>query len=206
MLVVLAAVAIAALAPGVPGFAGRLTLGVFLVAAGTWATTSLDETRVAIAAVATLVVAGVLGPDDVFAPVGEPTVWLLVGAFVLAAAVGRTTIPDRLLSAAARRARTVGGLFWLLTLAVGATAFVIPSTSGRAALLVPVYGATSAALGDRRISRALSLLLPVVVLLTAVASLLGAGAHLVTVDLLAAQGARAPASWTGPCWASRLRR
>ncbi|MCU0270135.1 MAG: SLC13 family permease [Acidimicrobiales bacterium] len=196
-LVLLAGTAVAWLLPGLDGTDARLTLAVFLATAGLWATTRLDETKVALGAVALLVVAGIVDPATAVAPATNPTTWLLVGAFALAAAVDRTTLPARLVAHTVRRARTVRGLFWWSTLAVGATAFVIPSTSGRAALLVPVHTSLAGALGDRRVSRALSLLLPVVVLFTAVASLLGAGAHLVTVQLLAEQGAPAPgfATW-----------
>jgi len=69
------------------------------------------------------------------------------------------------------------------------TAFVVPSTSGRAALLLPVYLALAGTISDRRINRALALLFPTVILLSACASLMGAGAHLVAVDFMARLGA-----------------
>jgi len=62
---------------------------------------------------------------------------------------------------------------------------VIPSTSARAALLVPVYQAIASTLQNERVNRALALALPVNILLTAVGSLVGAGAHLVINDTLA---------------------
>jgi sodium-dependent dicarboxylate transporter 2/3/5 len=67
------------------------------------------------------------------------------------------------------------------------SAFAIPATSGRAALALPVFTALAHVLADRpRVVRALAILIPSVILLSAVASLTGAGAHLVTNQVLAA--------------------
>ncbi len=79
---------------------------------------------------------------------------------------------------AARGARAPGDAALIVT------AFAVPSTSGRAAL-VPVFVALATVLADRpRLVRALALLFPTVILLSAVASLLGAGAHLITSQIL----------------------
>ncbi len=103
-------------------------------------------------------------------------------------AVTGSGLSQRLVVRVAARARTVGQLCWLLTGMVMATAFVIPTTSGRAALMVPIFTALAASIGDRRVTRALALLFPTVILLSAVASLLGAGAHLVAAELIASLG------------------
>uniref|UniRef100_UPI0032EB9598 SLC13 family permease n=1 Tax=Streptomyces sp. HSW2009 TaxID=3142890 RepID=UPI0032EB9598 len=82
-------------------------------------------------------------------------------------------------------ARTVRQLVHLTTAALVATAFAIPATSGRAALALPVFLALARALADRaRLVVALALLFPTVILLSAVATLIGAGAHLITVSVL----------------------
>jgi di/tricarboxylate transporter len=75
-------------------------------------------------------------------------------------------------------------LFWALTLLIFATAFIIPSTSARAAMLAPVYLGLAAAIGNARVNRALALLFPSVILLSAGASLIGAGAHLVAAGMM----------------------
>ncbi|MCR2053250.1 anion permease [Actinomyces bowdenii] len=100
-------------------------------------------------------------------------------------------------------------LFHLITAAIVGTVFAAPSTSGRAALLLPVFVAIAKALQARpqdsgrqrraraRLVHALSLLFPTVILLSAVGSFLGAGAHLVTAHIVAAAGSRdfSFASW-----------
>jgi solute carrier family 13 (sodium-dependent dicarboxylate transporter), member 2/3/5 len=189
-LALLAAAVTALVWLGLPDLAveGRLALTVFALAVVAWTLTSVDDTWVALAAAVTLPLIGADEAQDLFAALGNSTVWLLLAAFVVAGAVTRTGLAARLAVLVSGRARTVQGLFRGLTLAVLATAFVIPATSGRAALLVPVFLGLATALKDRRVVRALALLLPSVVLLSAAASLLGAGAHLITSEVLRAGG------------------
>src|SRR5699024_8428165 len=70
--------------------------------------------------------------------------------------------------------------------AVTATAFAVPATSGRAALILPVLVALRGVLPTPQqwLVKVLALVLPTVVLFTAAASLIGAGAHLITVQIL----------------------
>ncbi|MCP3799563.1 SLC13 family permease [Allokutzneria sp. A3M-2-11 16] len=172
-------------APGL-SVPGRVTLGVFAVAIAGWTLTKIDDTYIGLAAAVALVAIGVVSQQELFATLGDDTIWLLVAAFVLAAGVAATGLPTRVATAMASRARSVRGLAHLTTAALLASAFVIPSTSGRAALALPVFLALASALADRpRVVRALAILFPTVILLSAIASLPGAGAHLITSQLLA---------------------
>ena len=73
----------------------------------------------------------------------------------------------------------------LLTAALLLTTFAIPATSGRAALALPVFVGLATMLSQhRRLVVCLALLFPTVILLSAIGSLLGAGAHLVTNEIL----------------------
>ncbi|MCX2947882.1 SLC13 family permease [Lentzea sp. NEAU-D7] len=157
-----------------------LTLVVFAVAVVLWTCTPLDDTFVALAAVVTLLLFGVL-PASALAVLGGSTTWLLIAAFVLAAGVSASGLPTRLATSLVGRARSVRGLMHLTAFALLLTAFFVPSTSGRAALTLPVYRALRV---NARVSRALGVLFPSVILLTAVATLVGAGAHLITSALL----------------------
>ncbi len=171
---------------GVPAGA-RLTLVVFAAAAVLWAATRVDETLVALTAALVLVLAGVLERDRLFASLGDQTIWLLVAAFVLAAGISATGLPIRVAVALIGRAGSVRQLAHLVTVALTLTAFAVPATSGRAALMVPVFVALARVLADRpRVVRALAVLFPTVILLSAVATLIGAGAHLVTNQILVA--------------------
>jgi anion transporter len=164
---------------------GKLTLLVFATATCAWVFTKLDDTFVALTAALVLVLAGVLRGDELFGALGGETIWLLIAAFVLAAGIGATGLPARVAVALVGRARGVRQLAHLVTLAIILTAFAVPATSGRAALTLPVFLALAKGLADRpRVVRALSLLFPTVILLSAIATLIGAGAHLITSHLL----------------------
>ena len=176
------------LVPGqVPGLSGegRLTLGVFVLATAAWIAGPVDDTYVALGAGLALTVTGVISSDALFGTLGDDTVWLLICAFVLAAAVGRTGLAGRAAAFLVSGARSVRQLVHLTTAALVVTAFAVPATSGRAALALPVFLALAKVLGERRrVVVMLALLFPTVILLSAVATLIGAGAHLITVSVL----------------------
>lgn len=157
-----------------------LTMVVFAVAVVLWVCTPLDDTLVALAAVVVLLLFGVL-PASALEVLGGSTTWLLIAAFVLARGVSDSGLPARLATSLMGRARSVRGLVHLTAFALLLTAFFVPSTSGRAVLTLPVHRELKV---DARVSRALGVLFPSVILLTAVATLVGAGAHLITSALL----------------------
>ncbi|MBZ3903203.1 MULTISPECIES: SLC13 family permease [Streptomyces] len=170
--------------PGLGGEA-RLTLIVFTLATAAWIGTPIDDTYIALGAGLALTVTGVISDDTLFGTLGDDTVWLLICAFVLAAAVTRTGLAGRAAAFLVSGARTVRQLTHLTTAALVVTAFAVPATSGRAALALPVFLALAKALADRRrLVVMLALLFPTVILLSAVATLIGAGAHLITVSVL----------------------
>lgn len=102
----------------------------------------------------------------------------------LAAGVACRTLTERLAAAALSRVSSVRGVFHALTAVIIATAFVVPATSARAAMLLPVYLALAGTLKSPAVVKGLSLLFPSVILLSACGVLTGAGAHLVALDLL----------------------
>ncbi|MGW4955188.1 SLC13 family permease [Streptomyces parvulus] len=163
----------------------RLTLAVFALATCAWIGTPIDDTYIALGAGLALTATGVISSDTLFGTLGDATVWLLICAFVLAAAVARTGLAGRAAAFLVGGARTVRQLTHLTTAALVVTAFAVPATSGRAALALPVFLALAKALADRkRLVVMLALLFPTVILLSAVATLIGAGAHLITVSVL----------------------
>ncbi|WP_406688316.1 SLC13 family permease [Saccharopolyspora sp. ID03-671] len=164
---------------------GVLTLVVFGAAIIGWTRARVDDTFVALLAAAVLAVLGVLESERLFAALGEDQIWLLVAAFMLAAGINRTGLPARIALGLAGRARTPRSLCHLLALGLVGTALLIPSTSGRAAMALPLHRALSSALPERLV-RTTGLLVPVVILLSAIATLTGAGAHLITSQVLAA--------------------
>lgn len=170
--------------PGLSGDA-RITLAVFAIATCAWIGTPIDDTYIALGAGLALTATGVISSDALFGTLGDDTVWLLICAFVLASAVARTGLAGRAAAFLVGGARNVRQLVHLTTAALVVTAFAVPATSGRAALAMPVFLALAKVLMDRkRLVVMLALLFPTVILLSAVATLIGAGAHLITVSVL----------------------
>lgn len=168
---------------------GALTLAVFAIAIWLWIFSSIGDTYVALGAAVVLVVMGVLPDELLFTSLGEDTIWLLLAAFVIAAGITASGLSTRAAAFIVTGATSVRQLAHLTTAVLVATAFAVPSTSGRAALAVPVFVALATVFADqRRLVLALALLFPSVILLSAVASLLGAGAHLITSQILQTAG------------------
>lgn len=166
----------------------RLALTTFGLAVLGWVLTDINDTYIALVAAIVFTISGINHPEALFETLGDSTIWLLLASFIVAAAVTASGLSRRLALSVVTRAGTVSQLCYLLTGVLISTAFIVPSTSGRAALMLPVFLAISAAIGDRRISRALAILFPTIILLSAVASLIGAGAHLVTVEIVGRMG------------------
>lgn len=166
----------------------RIALIVFGLATVAWCLTGLDDTLIALAAAAALVATRTVPAQQLHGALGSELIWLLIGAFIIAAALRACGLAERLALSALARVRTVRALFVAVTGVIIATAFVVPSTSGRAALLLPVYLALAAAIDNARINRALALLFPTVILLSAGGSLIGAGAHLIAVEMILRSG------------------
>lgn len=162
----------------------RLTLAVFVATITAWTILDLPDTPVALAGAALLPVVGAIDEDVLYRSLGNDIVWLMLAAFVVAGVLRQVGVIEQVIRRLLARLATVQGLFWTLTLLIFATAFIIPSTSARAAMLAPVYIGLAAAIGNARVNRALALLFPSVILLSAGASLIGAGAHLVAAGMM----------------------
>ncbi len=166
----------------------KVALIVFALAIVGWCLTGLDDTLIALTAAALLVLTGARSARDLHSALGNDMTWLLIGAFIIAAALRSSGLTERLARAALSKATSVTAVFFYATGMILATALVVPSTSGRATLLLPVYLALASVLRDVRTRRALALLFPTVILLSAGGSLIGAGAHLIAVEMIQNSG------------------
>lgn len=166
----------------------RAALMIFGLTLGAWVLTRLEETVVALAALLALALTGVIEPKGLFNSLGHNLISLMMASFVVAAAANATGLSQRLASAVVRRAHSMEQLCYWLTAANLVTALFIPATSARAALMAPIFLALNQQLNNARIGKVLALVFPTAILLSAAASLTGAGAHLLTADLVAQLG------------------
>lgn len=172
--------------PGALPFEARAALIAVALAMLGWIGTRLPESVVALVAVLGLVFVGVLSEEVLFSALGSELIWLLLSAFVIGAVLKEAQLTERVLARVLRRPMRFDLFALALTVAIAATAFVLPSTSGRAALLMPVFLALAGALPDPRLVKPLALIFPTVILLSAGGSLIGAGAHLLAVESIRA--------------------
>jgi anion transporter len=163
---------------------GRVVLVVLTLAVIGWAVTRISDTLIGLAAAVALAATGVISTGELFGVLGHELIWLLVAAFIISAVLQASGVLERLVFAVMHRLGTVRQLFLGMTGMIAATAFVIPSTSGRAALLLPVFLGLAQRIDSQRIVRALALLFPTIILLSAGGSLIGAGAHIVAADFI----------------------
>lgn len=157
-----------------------------------WTLLALDDLVVALLAVLATVLLGLAPPEALYRSLGHELIWLLLGAGVLAVVLADSGLVERWTWRALSGVRSVQALLYRLTAVIAATAFVLPSTTVRATLLLPVFLVLVRRIGEPRLALALALLFPSVILLSTSASLLGAGAHLVAIDQLRHLGLEPP--------------
>lgn len=180
----LAVLAVAVWWPDGLDLPARLALFAFGGATILWTTSTLSTAMVALGSVLFLVLTRAIPDGKLFGALSSDVVWLLIGTFIISAAFTETGLAARLGSVAARGETSVAGACWRLTAGIVPLAFVIPSTSGRAAIMLPLFRTLVKGDDQRRIGRALALLIPSVILVSTAGSLVGAGSHLVADDLL----------------------
>ncbi len=121
-------------------------LAIVLVTLSLWGTSLVPSYLASLIFFAFVLVANLAEPAVVFSGFGSAAIWLIVSGFVIGAAISRSGLGARLASLIGPALtgsyfRLIGGLM-LTAMALG---FVMPSSVGRAAVLVPV----GMALADR---------------------------------------------------------
>jgi anion transporter len=186
LLPLVATIGVAIAISSIPDLAikGRLSLIVFCTTVIIWTSTKLNVSYVAILAALALVFTGTVPQTRMFAALGDQIVWLMIGAFILGAAIKQTGLSTRLTQLIVGQVKTVSGLFWMMTILIIPLSFLIPSTSGRAAVTLPIFRSVTGELRDAKITRALGILMPTIILVSTIVSLVGAGSHLIANELL----------------------
>ena len=166
----------------------RVALFCFVLATILWSLTKLNAAFVALACALLLVVAGGAKQEALFSSLASDVIWLMIGAFVLGGAVQKSGLAQRLTSAVVAspdgKPRSVGRICWLITFLLLPLSCLIPSTSGRGAVVLPLFKSVASAAQNPKITRALALLIPSIILVSTCSTLIGAGSHLIANDLL----------------------
>ena len=164
-------------------YKAKLSLFAFLSAMTLWITTKIPAGYVALASVCFIVFMKGSSQELLFHSLSEEVVWLMIGAFIIGEAVTQSGLAARLVEFILRKSRTAGRMKMGIISFIFATAFFIPSTSGRAAMAKPIIMHVGSRLspGEKRV---LAVTVPVVILMSTSAALIGAGSHMIGIGLL----------------------
>ncbi|QJF24928.1 SLC13 family permease [Mammaliicoccus vitulinus] len=165
-------------------YLGQLSLIVFVLSLGLFLLTNMPA---GLSAFIALVIGIVLGiPEKVlFESLNEQVVWLMIGAFMIGAAVEISGLLDRLIHWIDDKCHTENKMNLFLFMIVQLISILVPSTSGRAASMLPIYKAFSIRFQSNQ--KYFALLIPVLILMGANLTLIGAGSHIVGIGLLKGQ-------------------
>lgn len=164
-------------------YEAKIALFSFLSAMTLWITTKIPAGFIAISLIVFTIIMNAGEPSLLYESLSEEVVWLMLGAFIIGEAVKESGLTERLtliiLSKSKKRKHVLTGI----SLVLFASVFFIPSTSGRAALTMPIIKQLSEWYTDKEKSL-LALLAPIIILISTSATLIGAGSHLIGIGLL----------------------
>ncbi|UXR77944.1 MULTISPECIES: SLC13 family permease [unclassified Staphylococcus] len=162
---------------------GKISIILFVVSLILFVTTSLPPTLVALLLLTTGVVLG-LPKSLLLHSFNQDIIWLMIGAFMISGVLEQSGLIQRMTMWVLKQGHTrkmnrlIFGLVQLVSI-------VIPSTSSRAVILLPLYQQIIAKLPQFKTFY--SLVFPVLILMGSNLTLLGAGSHLIGMGLLQAQ-------------------
>jgi len=137
--VLVLAAAIALFPPAALGPKGGVTLAIVLMTLGLWSTAIVPGYFASLLFFATVLIAGLQPASLVFSGFSSAAIWLIISGFVIGAAISSTGLNDRLAGVIApllttSYPRLIGGLM-VSSMILG---FLMPSSTGRAVVMVPI--------------------------------------------------------------------
>ncbi|ASV68095.1 SLC13 family permease [Cytobacillus kochii] len=166
----------------------KVVLIVFLITLILWTVTRLPVGYVAIGSLLLLILFNAAEQELLYTSLSTEIIWMLIGAYIIGEGFRSSGLSERITSFITNRARNTHHILFYLLLALLPLSFIIPSTSGRAAIMQPIVKDISHQLKSVREKEILALFVPVIILLTTSSTLLGAGSHLIGNELLEVNG------------------
>lgn len=164
-------------------YPAKISLFAFLSAMVLWVATKIPAGFVAVSLIAFVILMNAAEPELLYESLSEEVVWLMIGSFIIGQAVKESGLAERLTLVLLRKSKKKEPLLAGISAVLFATVFFIPSTSGRAALAMPIISQLSQKYTEKE-QQVLVLLAPVVILMSTSAALIGAGSHLIGIGLL----------------------
>ncbi|MDQ0999699.1 anion transporter [Neobacillus niacini] len=164
-------------------YKAKVSLFAFLSAMILWIATKIPAGFVAISLIIFIIMMNGAQEDLLYQSLSEEVVWLMVGSFIIGEAVKESGLANRITLLTLNKSRKKSKLLLGVCMVLFSTAIFIPSTSGRAALSMPILNQLSKKFTDKE-KGVLALIAPIIILMSTSAVLIGAGSHLIGIGLL----------------------
>ncbi|WP_099354399.1 SLC13 family permease [Fredinandcohnia onubensis] len=164
-------------------YRSKIALFAFLSAMTLWVTTKIPAGFVAISLIVFTIILNAGEPSLLYESLSEKVVWLMIGSFIIGEAVKESGLADRVTLMLLNKSKDKGKVLAGVSSILFASAFFIPSTSGRAALSMPIINQLNHEYTKKEQS-VLALLAPIIILMSTSATIIGAGSHLIGIGLL----------------------
>ncbi|MEG0473576.1 MAG: SLC13 family permease, partial [Solibacillus sp.] len=164
-------------------YSAKVSLFAFLSAMTLWVSTKIPAGYVALALIVFIIIMQAEGPELLYHSLAEEVVWLMIGSFIIGEAVKQSGLAERLTVFILKKSKKKNNVLLGTVSVLFTSAFFVPSTSGRAALAMPIIDQLGQKFSAKEKS-VLAILAPVIILMSTSATLIGAGSHLIGVSLL----------------------
>lgn len=120
-------------------YAGKMALAIFLTALTLWITESIPNYAVSLLVIVALPLSGAWNEEQAMGVLGYEVIWLTFAAFIIASGMEKSGLAKRMaLSLIAKFGKSANSIMALLIVANFLIAFVVPSTTARAAMMFPI--------------------------------------------------------------------
>lgn len=120
-------------------YAGKMAMGIFLSALTLWITESLPNYAVSLLVIVALPLSGAWSEEQAMSVLGYEVIWLTFAAFIIASGMEKSGLAKRMaLSLLVKFGKTANSIMALLIATNFLIAFIVPSTTARAAMMFPI--------------------------------------------------------------------
>lgn len=120
-------------------YAGKMALGVFVTALTLWVTESIPNYSVSLLVIVALPLTGAWTEKQAMGVLGYEVIWLTFAAFIIASGMEKSGLAKRMaLYLISKFGKSVNSILILLIIINFLIAFVVPSTTARAAMMFPI--------------------------------------------------------------------
>ncbi len=161
----------------------KVSLFAFLSALTLWTATPLPAGFTAVLLIVFIIFLNAGEVELLYHSLSGEVIWLMISSFIIGKAVKSSGLAERLTQYVLRRFQNKSSILAGLSSILFVSAFFIPSTSGRAALAMPVIKQFGK-MFPVKAQKLLAVFAPVVILMSTSAALTAAGSHVIGIGLL----------------------